>query len=86
MTDPVLNACPVSVVLHPERKEKLRKLKAKRNNVKVKELLDKIEEAARSDKNLIPPILEAVKAYTTLGEISDTLRKVFGEYKSSVIL
>ncbi|MEN6378784.1 MAG: methylmalonyl-CoA mutase family protein [Methanofastidiosum sp.] len=66
--------------------EKLRKLKAKRNNVKVKELLDKIEEAARSDKNLIPPILEAVKAYTTLGEISDTLRKVFGEYKSSVIL
>lgn len=66
--------------------EKLEKLKSKRDNAKVKELLEKIEDAARNDKNLMPPILEAVKSYATLGEISDSLRKVFGEYKSSVIL
>jgi len=66
--------------------EKLKKLKSKRDNVKVKEILAKIEDAARSDKNLMPLILEAVKSYATLGEISDSLRKVFGEYRSSVIL
>jgi methylmalonyl-CoA mutase N-terminal domain/subunit len=48
--------------------------------------LEKIEDAARSDKNLMPLILEAVKTYATLGEISDSLRNVFGEYKSSVLL
>ncbi|NYT04192.1 MAG: methylmalonyl-CoA mutase family protein [Candidatus Methanofastidiosa archaeon] len=66
--------------------EKLKKLKSKRDNAKVKDLLEKIEDAARNDKNVMPPILEAVKSYATLGEISDSLRKVFGEYKSSVIL
>ncbi|NPV49878.1 MAG: methylmalonyl-CoA mutase family protein [Candidatus Methanofastidiosum sp.] len=66
--------------------EKLKKLKSKRDNAKVKDLLEKIEDAARTDKNVMPPILEAVKSYATLGEISDSLRKVFGEYKSSVIL
>ncbi len=66
--------------------EKLKKLKARRDNVKVKEILSKIEDAARSDKNLMPLIIEAVKSYATLGEISDSLRKVFGEYRSSVIL
>ena len=66
--------------------EKLKKLKSKRDNAKVKDLLEKIEDAARNDKNVMPPILEAVKSYATLGEISDSLRKVFGEYKSSVIV
>lgn len=66
--------------------EKLKKLKLRRDNNKVKEILEKIEDAARSDKNLMPLILEAVKTYATLGEISDSLRNVFGEYKSSVLL
>ncbi|MDY1591049.1 MAG: methylmalonyl-CoA mutase family protein [Methanofastidiosum sp.] len=66
--------------------EKLKKLKARRDNAKVKDILEKIKDAARSDKNLMPLIIEAVKSYATLGEISDSLRKVFGEYKSSVIL
>lgn len=66
--------------------EKLKKLKLRRDNNKVKEILEKIEDVARSDKNLMPLILEAVKTYATLGEISDSLRNVFGEYKSSVLL
>ncbi|KYC47180.1 MAG: methylmalonyl-CoA mutase [Candidatus Methanofastidiosum methylothiophilum] len=66
--------------------EKLKKLRSKRNNDKVKDLLEQIEDTARTNKNLMPLILEAVKEYATIGEISDSLRKVFGEYKSSVLL
>jgi methylmalonyl-CoA mutase N-terminal domain/subunit len=43
--------------------------------------LDKINEAARGNSNLMPFVLDAVENYCTLGEISDELRKVFGEYK-----
>ena len=66
--------------------DKIEKLKMRRNNQKVKELLNEIEGAARCNKNLMPPILAAVKEYATLGEISDALRNVFGEYRSSVLL
>ena len=45
-----------------------------------------VEETARSDRNLMPAILDAVKAYATVGEISDALRRVFGEYQESVVI
>lgn len=61
--------------------EKLKKLKAQRDPVKVKVALDKLENAARGNLNLMPIILEAVENYSTLGEIADTMRKVFGEFK-----
>ena len=48
--------------------------------------LEDIRQAAKSSENLIPHILEAVKAYATLGEICGVLREEFGEYKESVIL
>ncbi|SPE43915.1 fragment of methylmalonyl-CoA mutase [Candidatus Sulfotelmatobacter sp. SbA7] len=48
--------------------------------------MKKIEEAARSGANLMPQIVAAVEAYATVGEISDTLRKVFGEYKEAVVV
>jgi methylmalonyl-CoA mutase N-terminal domain/subunit len=47
----------------------------------VKETLADLKRAAHGTENLVPPILEAVRAYATLGEISDTLRGVFGEYR-----
>jgi len=65
------------------QKEKLSKIKKERNNVKVKETLALLKKAARGKDNVVPPILEAVKAYASLGEISDTLREVFGEYRQS---
>jgi methylmalonyl-CoA mutase N-terminal domain/subunit len=40
-----------------------------------------LKKAAQGTENVVPLILEAVKAYATLGEISDTLREVFGEYR-----
>ena len=55
-------------------------LKNKRDNVRVEESLARVKEAAQGSDNLMPPILEAVQAYATLGEISDALRDIFGTY------
>ncbi len=54
--------------------------KTERNNQQVKEKLENLRQAAAAGVNLTPIILEAVKSYATVGEISDTLRGVFGEY------
>ncbi|HEX3024480.1 MAG TPA: methylmalonyl-CoA mutase family protein [Chitinophagaceae bacterium] len=61
--------------------EKLKLLKAKRNNQKAKECLETIAVAAKGNTNLMPLVINAVENYCTLGEIADVLRKVFGEYK-----
>lgn len=66
---------------------KLKKLKAERDNSQVEVFLDKVRKAARDEKvNLIPFILKAVKAYATLGEICGILREEFGEYQESIFL
>jgi methylmalonyl-CoA mutase N-terminal domain/subunit len=66
--------------------ERLKQLKRQRNQVKVGETLNRLRKAAeQEDVNLMPFILEAVKQYVTLGEICDTLREVFGEYKPPCI-
>jgi methylmalonyl-CoA mutase N-terminal domain/subunit len=61
--------------------EKLKKLRTERDQEKVKQSLARLREVAEGKENLMPPIMEAVKAYATLGEICDTLREVFGEYR-----
>ncbi len=61
--------------------EKLKKLKAKRDNKKVEACLKSLHEKATGNENLMPAVVEAVENYCTLGEIADELRKVFGEYK-----
>ena len=65
------------------QKNKLAKVKAERDNAKVKEELAKLEVAAADESvNLMPVILDCVRAYCSLGEICGVLRKVFGEYKA----
>ncbi|NPV69428.1 MAG: methylmalonyl-CoA mutase family protein [Firmicutes bacterium] len=66
------------------QKQKIAKVKATRENTKVAAALGALEKAAAGSENLMPLILESVRCYATLGEICDTLRKVFGEYKSTV--
>ena len=66
--------------------ERLTALRARRDNSRVNSTLAAVEATARTDQNLLPAILDAVKAYATVGEISDTLRKVFGEYQESVVI
>ena len=61
--------------------EKLQSLKARRDNIKVANCLAQINSSAVNNTNLMPFIVEAVENYCTLGEISDELRKVFGEHK-----
>ena len=48
----------------------------------MEETLQYVREAARGEANLVPPVLEAVRAYATIGEICDVLREVFGEYQA----
>jgi len=59
---------------------RLVRIKKERDNLKVQETLKQIEKISNSDENLMPAIVDAVKAYATLGEICDVLRDVFGEY------
>lgn len=64
----------------------LKKIKEKRNDKKVDQALQKVRDAAESEgKNLMYPIIEAVKEYATIGEISDVLRDKFGEYEAKYI-
>jgi len=64
----------------------LQKLKRERNNKKVKETLEKLHYATQKDENLMPTIIEAIKAYATIGEITEVLRQVYGEYKELIVI
>ncbi len=63
--------------------ERIRALRAKRDGVKADSSLVKLEEAARGSDNLVPRMLDCVEAYVTVGEISNRLRQVWGEYKET---
>jgi methylmalonyl-CoA mutase N-terminal domain/subunit len=77
----------VNPALRKLQSEKLENLKAERDNSQVEQLIEKLRKTARNDKiNLMPFILDAVKAYTTLGEICGVLREEFGEYQESIVL
>ena len=56
------------------------------NSEEVNKALGDLKKAASTDENLIPYIVEAVKAYASAGEICNTLREVFGEYKEQVVI
>jgi methylmalonyl-CoA mutase, N-terminal domain len=76
--------------LNPEvEREQIRRvqtLRARRDAAKTKQALADVESRARSGANLMPAICAAVETFATVGEISDTLRRVFGEYQESVVL
>jgi len=61
--------------------ERVRQVRATRNATEWRAALDAVAAAARGRDNLVPPIIRAVEAYATVGEIADTLRGVFGEHK-----
>ena len=65
---------------------RLNALRARRDAAKAKAALAEVERRARSAENLMPAILSAVEAYATVGEISDALRRAFGEYHESVVI
>ncbi len=61
--------------------EKLKQLKQNRDNVAVQEHLSKLSQQAKDGLNIMPTVIQAVEAEVTLGEISDSLRRIFGEYQ-----
>jgi methylmalonyl-CoA mutase N-terminal domain/subunit len=65
---------------------RLERVRGERDNALTQAALARLEGAARDKTNLMPPILEAVHAYATLGEIMSVLRNVFGEYREPVIV
>lgn len=69
-----------------EQVASLHKLKRERDNKKVNEMLEKLHYATEKDENLMPIIIDAVKAYATIGEICDVLRKIYGEYKELIVI
>ncbi|MEW5807461.1 MAG: methylmalonyl-CoA mutase family protein [Acidobacteriota bacterium] len=69
-----------------EQKKRLQNVKNMRNAGKVKECLDRLMEAAHGGENLMPRILDAVRAYASIGEICDTMKKVFGEYREASVI
>jgi len=68
--------------IRQEQIEKINIIKSKRDPAKVSICLAGIKQAAIDNQNLMPVVIEAVENYCTLGEISDTLRSVFGEYQA----
>jgi methylmalonyl-CoA mutase N-terminal domain/subunit len=66
--------------------ERVRALRARRNSAQAAAAVAAVEARARTGENLLPAIAAAVEAFATVGEISDALRRVFGEYTESVVL
>jgi methylmalonyl-CoA mutase N-terminal domain/subunit len=65
---------------------RLNALRAKRDSSRVKSALAELQRRAATTENLLPAILAAVESYATIGEISDALRRLFGEYQESVVI
>ncbi len=83
--------CPIELLrvdpkVEGEQVANHQKLKRERDNKKTKQILEKLHYSAQKDENLMPTMIEAVKAYATLGEITDVLRQVYGEYKELIIV
>jgi len=76
----------IDPALEPKQVERLRAVRAKRDAGTWKAALRAVEDTARSGDNLMPRILTAVEANATVGEISDAMRKVYGEYKEAVVI
>jgi methylmalonyl-CoA mutase N-terminal domain/subunit len=66
--------------------KRVQALRARRDAARASQALGEVESRARSGANLMPAICAAVEGFATVGEISDTLRRVFGEYQESVVL
>ena len=76
----------IDPALEPKQVERLRSLRAGRNAETWRSAIRAVEDAARSGENLMPRILAAVEANATVGEISDAMRRVYGEYKEAVVV
>jgi len=75
----------VDQTVQAQQEEKLVNLRAERDNAQVENLLRELKARAQSSDNLMPILIDCVKAYVTLGEICNILREEFGEYRSQIV-
>ncbi|RLG55334.1 MAG: methylmalonyl-CoA mutase, partial [Thermoproteota archaeon] len=66
--------------------KRLREVKEKRDKKAVQKALQQLKKAAEKGENIVPAVIDAVKVYCTIGEISDVLREVYGEYSPPPLL
>ncbi len=76
----------VDPAIEEEQVKFVKHIRETRDNTLVKQRLEELEKAAREDRNLVPFVLEAVKAYATEGEIMNTLKKVYGTFREVVVI
>ena len=81
--EPAVNVLRIDPALEQAQVERVRALRERRNTSAVTNALAKLQQAATTDENLLPRILECVEAYATVGEISNTLREIWGEYRET---
>jgi methylmalonyl-CoA mutase, N-terminal domain len=74
----------IDEALEGRQVERVRAMRLRRDKSAHADALRRVEDAARDGGNLMPQILHAVESYATVGEIADSMRKVFGEYRESV--
>ena len=76
----------IDIKIQDDQIRLLNKVRAERNSDNVNKSLDELRKAAQGKDNLMPYILEAVKVYASVGEICNTMREIFGEYKETVVI
>ncbi len=76
----------IDPALERRQVERVRALRLRRDKSAWEAAIRKVEDAARTSENLLPHIIDAVEHYATVGEISDALRRVFGEYQETVVI
>jgi methylmalonyl-CoA mutase N-terminal domain/subunit len=81
--EPPVSVLRIDPAIEQAQVQRIRALRDRRDSKLAMTALDKLEQAATTDENLLPRILECVEAYATIGEISNTLRRVWGEYRET---
>ncbi len=83
---PITGLMRVDPTVGERQCERLRRLRAERDNERVERLLGRLEEAARGEENLMPVLIECVESHVTLGEICSRLRATWGEYEGPLTI
>jgi methylmalonyl-CoA mutase N-terminal domain/subunit len=81
--EPPVNVLRIDPALEQAQIERVRALRERRDSQAVMAALTKLKQAATTDENLLPRILECVESYATVGEISNALREIWGEYRET---
>jgi methylmalonyl-CoA mutase N-terminal domain/subunit len=83
--EPAVPYLKIDESVEREQVERVRRVKAARDAAKVERRLRQVAEACENGDNLMPVLVDAVKDYVSLGEISDVYRRVFGLYREPII-